>query len=90
MTTFLCSLEDKAERLRRQRDKAVESTTDWYDRQCIKFKAHKDEVALYKETKAHHKQTRVRNHVLWSTTCESLHDLRISKACFRNGHAVEN
>jgi hypothetical protein len=89
MTTFLCSLEEEAERLRKQRDKAVESTANWYDQQCIKYKAHKDEVVLYKETKAHHRQTKVRNHVLCST-CENLLDLRISKACIRNGHAVEN
>ena len=61
MTSFLCSLEDKAERLRKQREKAVESTANWYDRQYIKFKAHKDEVTLYKETKAHYKQVKVRN-----------------------------
>ena len=79
MTVFLCSLEDKAERLRQQRDKALESTSDWYDRQYIKFKAHKDEIALYKETKAHHRQTKVRNHVLCSITRENLLHLRISK-----------
>ena len=88
--TFLCSLEEEAERLRKQRDKAIESAADWYDQKCMKYKVHKDEVALYKETKAHYKQTKVRNHVLCSTTCEDLLDLRISKACIRNGYAVEN
>ena len=76
MTTFLCSLEEEAERLRKQRDEAVKSTANWYDQQCIKYKAHKDEVVLYKETKAHHRQTKVRNRVFRSTTCENL---RISK-----------
>lgn len=51
-------LEEAAERLRIQREKAVESTVSWYDQQCIKYKAHKDEVVLYKETKAHHRQTK--------------------------------
>ncbi|KIK01654.1 hypothetical protein K443DRAFT_678195 [Laccaria amethystina LaAM-08-1] len=52
------ALEYKAEKLHKERDKAKKATSGWLDRQCINYKAQKEEVGLYSSTKMHHKETK--------------------------------